>query len=150
MNNLMKSSTDLFPAVPSLIDEFFNRNWLDSALGTPRNGSPTLPAVNVIENNDEILIEVAAPGMKRDDFKVEVDNNLVTISSERNDTAEERKGDYTRREFNYQAFQRSFTLPSSEVKGDKIHAKYADGILRITIPRTEESKKKAARQISIS
>src|SRR4051812_33709025 len=142
MNNLMKTSTDFFPAVPSLIDEFFNRNWQDSGLGSRRNGTPTLPAVNVIENNEEILIEVAAPGLRRDDFRIEVDNDMLIISSEHNDATDERRANYTRREFNYQAFQRSFTLPSSEVKGDKIHAKYADGILRIAIPRTEESKKK--------
>src|SRR5690348_9552180 len=114
MNSLMKSNTDCFPAVPSLIEEFFNRNWLDSSLGTRRNGSPTLPAVNIAANNEEILIDVAAPGMKRDDFRVEVDNNLLTIPSERNDSSEEHRGSYTRREFHYRAFERSFNLPSSE------------------------------------
>jgi HSP20 family protein len=149
MNSLMKSNQEFFPAVPSLIDEFLNRDWFDSTLAR-LNGSSTTPAVNVSETDDELLIEMAAPGMKREDFRIELDSNLLTISSERNGSSEEKRGNRTRREFNYESFQRSFTLPSAEVKGDKISAKYVDGILRVSIPKTEEAKKKAARQIAIA
>jgi HSP20 family protein len=146
MKSLMKRSSDFFPAVPSLIDEFFNRNWLDSTLGTGR----TVPAANISENDEEILIELAAPGMRRDDFKIEVDNAQLTISCERDESSEHQRGRSTRREFSYQSFERTFALPSAEVKRDKIQAKYVDGILRVSVPKTEEAKKKAARQIQVA
>ena len=111
-----------------------------------------MPAVNVRESNDNFLIEVAVPGMKRDDFNVELDNNILTISSTKEDNHEEkgRDGEYTRREFSYQAFQRSFSLPEAKVEGGKISAKYTDGILYVTVPKKEEAKVKPARQISVS
>ena len=111
-----------------------------------------MPAVNVRESNDEFMIEVAVPGMKRDDFKVELDNNVLTISSSKEEKAEEknRAGEYTRREFSYQAFQRSFSLPEAKVEGGKISAKYTDGILYVTVPKREEAKMKPVRQIAVS
>ena len=111
----------------------------------------TLPAVNVKETNDDFIIEVASPGMKRDDFKVELDNHVLTISSEMEGRHEEkdRNGKYTRKEFSYQSFQRSFSLPENKVEGGKISAKYTDGILYVTIPKKEDAKVKPARQISV-
>jgi HSP20 family protein len=149
--SLVKSNGGLFPAVPSLIDDFFGRDWLDSTLSNWKTTSATLPAVNVRETNDEFRIEVAAPGMKRDDFKVELENNVLTISSEREDSTEEnhRDSNYTRREFSYQSFQRSFSLPQEKVKGEEIVAKYSDGVLHVTIPKTEEAKTKPAKQIAV-
>lgn len=137
------------PTVPSLWDSFFGRDLFDldnaSAAGT------TLPAVNIKENNDEYYVEVAAPGMKKSDFKIELDNNLLVISSEKEDSYDEKdeQGKYTRREFSYQAFKRSFTLPRT-IEGEKINAKYNDGVLRIVIPKKEEAKNKPARQIQIA
>jgi HSP20 family protein len=96
------------------------------------------------------MIEVAAPGMKRDDFKIELDNDVLTISSKREDSYEEKDGNYTRREFSYQSFQRSFSLPQNRVKGDEITAKYVDGVLRITVPKTEDAKVKPAKQIAVA
>jgi HSP20 family protein len=108
--SIAKTNGNLFPASPSLIDDFFGRDWLDSSLATWRTSGSTLPAVNVRETSDEFMIEVAAPGMQRDDFKVELDNNVLTISSQKEDNHEEKDeaGNYTRREFSYQSFQRSF------------------------------------------
>jgi HSP20 family protein len=115
-----------------------------------RGFDSTLPAVNVRETNDNFAIEVAAPGMKRDDFKVELDNNVLTISSQREEKQEQQQDEnYTRREFNYQYFQRSFTLPENKVEGEKIAARYADGILHITVPKKEEAKVKPIKQITI-
>src|SRR5918993_631072 len=113
--SIAKSNGSLFPAIPSLMDDFFGRDWLDSSLATWRMSGSTLPAVNVRETNDDYLIEVAAPGMKRDDFKVELDNNVLTIASQREDSRDEKdqEGGYTRREFSYQSFQRSFSLPQN-------------------------------------
>jgi HSP20 family protein len=152
MKTLVRTNGSLFPSMPSLLNDFFADDWLDSSLANWKSSGATLPAVNVRETNDDFRIEVAAPGLKRDDFKVELDNNVLTISSEREDTHEEkeRDGSYTRREFSYRSFQRSFSLPEGKVEGDKITARYEEGILQVTVPKREDAKVKPAKQISIS
>jgi len=152
MKTLVRTNGNLFPAIPSLLNDFFTDDWFDSSLGNWRSSGATLPAVNVRETNDDFRIEVAAPGMKRDDFKVELDNNVLIISSQREDSREEKdnNSDYTRREFSYQSFQRSFTLPEDKVEGDKIAASYVDGILQVTVPKKEGAKIKPAKQIAVS
>jgi HSP20 family protein len=152
MNSLVKSNGTFFPTIPSLLDDFFTRDWLDSSLANWRVSGATLPAVNVMETNDEFKIEVAAPGMKRGDFRVELDNNVLTISSERENKSEDKdlNGSYTRREFSYQSFQRSFSLPQNKVLGDKITARYVDGILHVTVPKSEDAKVKPAKTIAVA
>jgi len=152
MKSLIKSNGTYFPTVPSLFDDLFNRDWLDSSLANWRGNGASLPAVNVMETNDEFKIEVAAPGMKRNDFKVELDNNVLTIASERQDSSEQKDsdGNYSRREFSYQSFQRSFALPENRVMGDKITARYVDGILHVTVPKSEDAKVKPAKQIAVN
>lgn len=114
-----------------------------------RNSS--LPAINVRETEDEFLIEVAAPGLKKDDFRIDYDNGRLTISSEKKEENEEKKkGKVTRREFSYTSFQRTFTAPESVVNAEKIKAKYDNGILHITLPKREEIKPKPAKQIAIN
>jgi HSP20 family protein len=151
MKTLVRTNGNLRPALPSLLNDFFTDDWFDSSLANWRSSGATLPAVNVRETNDSFVIEVAAPGMKRDDFKVELDNNVLTISSQRENNREEKdpEGNYTRREFSYQSFQRSFTLPDNKVEGDKIEARYSDGILHINVPKTETAKVKPAKQIKV-
>ena len=151
MKSLVKSNGTFFPAIPSLFDDFFDRDWLDSTVASWRVPGATLPAVNVMETDGDFRIEVAAPGMKRGDFKVELDNNVLTISSEREGRTEEKdsNGNYTRREFSYQSFQRSFALPENKVQGDKISARYSEGILYVTVPKSEEAKVKPAKQIAV-
>ena len=149
MKTTIMSNRNLFPALPSLIEDFFNRNWMD----TTSNGnmlSSTLPAVNIAESNDAFRIEVAAPGMKRDQFNIQLDNYILTISAEVKDEHQMQEGQFTRKEFYYGSFERSFALPENKIEGDKIEAKYSDGILHITVPKKEEAKVKPARQISIS
>ena len=150
MKTLVRQNATLFPSLPSLLEDFFNRDWADSTLAN-RNYSATLPAVNVMETNEDYLIDVAAPGMKRDEFKVELDNNVLTISSQREEkhVEQDESKNYTRREFNYQSFQRSFTLPENKVEGEKISARYVDGILHIIVPKKEEAKLKPIKQITI-
>jgi len=149
MKTLVRSNGDVFP---SLLNNFLTDDWFDSSLSGWRSVGFTLPAANVRETNDEINIEMAAPGMKREDFKVELDHSVLTISSEQEDKREEKddNGNYTRREFSYQSFQRSFTLPYEKVDGDKIVARYADGILHVTVPKNEKAKVKPTRQISVT
>lgn len=152
MKNLVRTNGNSFSAIPSLLNTFFNDDWFDSALANWKSAGASTPAVNVKESNDNFIIEVAAPGMKRNDFKVELDNNVLTISSRNEENSEEKggEGEYMRREFSYQAFQRAFSLPEAKVEGGKISAKYIDGILYVTIPKREEAKVQPVRQISVS
>ena len=151
MKTSVRPNGHRIPAIPSLFEDFILRDLLDSGNGNWKSSDATLPAVNVAETNDDFTIEVAAPGMKREDFHVELDNNMLTISSRREDNKQEMNmGNYTRREFNYQSFQRTFTLPEDKVEGERISAKYKDGILYITVPKKEEAKIKPPKQISVS
>ena len=111
----------------------------------------TLPAVNVMENDNEYLIEVAAPGLKKNDFTINYENGRLSISSERKEEKEEKKrGKVTRCEFSYQSFQRSFSVPENIVNAEKISAKYEEGILQVTLPKREEVRPKPAKEIKIS
>jgi HSP20 family protein len=148
---LIRRTQSNYPTFPSFFDNFFSRDLLD---WNNFNFSPTdttLPAVNVKEDNDKFEIEVAAPGMKKEDFRVKLENNVLSICSEKRDEkTEEEKGKYSRREFSYQSFQRTFTLPEGHVMSDKIAASYNDGILRIELPKREEVKPQPAREIAIA
>ena len=133
------------------LSDFLARDLFDFNNSNFSQTGTTLPAVNIKETEDHFAVEVAAPGMKKEDFKVELDNNLLTISSERTDEKVEKEGEkFSKREFSYQSFQRSFSLPQGLVKDDKIEAKYKDGVLMLTIPKTEDAKKKMRRTIKIS
>ncbi len=151
MKTLSRTNGTMFPAIPSLLNNFFNEDWLDSSLATWRSENATLPAVNVRETNEEYKIEVAAPGMQKNNFKIELENHVLTISADvqHNTNDQNEQGDYTRREFSYRSFQRTFALPENKVEGDKIAARYQDGILFITIPKREEAKVKPPKQITI-
>ena len=135
--------------MPSLFDRFFENDLFDWSNRNYSTTNTTLPAVNIKEDKDGFEVEMSAPGFEKGDFKIELNNNLMTISSEKK-LSNEIKDDqrFTRREFSYQSFIRSFTLPES-VEGDKIVAKYENGILSISIPRKEESKPKPKKQIEI-
>jgi len=97
-------------------------------------------------------VEMAAPGMKKEDFKIELDNNVLTISSEKREESQEGNENerYSRREFSYQSFQRSFALPKEVVDEDKIKAHYSDGMLQLSIPKKEKAKQKQPRKIEIA
>lgn len=134
---------------PSLIDRFLNSDIYDWSVGNYTNTDSTLPSVNIKEDNDGFEVEVAAPGMEKGDFNIELNNNTLTISSEKEIKNETNEGQaYTRREFSYQSFRRSFALPNS-VDSEKIKAKYENGILNIVIPKREEVKPKPKRLIEI-
>ncbi len=135
---------------PSLFDRFFENDLFDWSSRNYSNTSTTLPSVNIKESNDDFEVEVAAPGFTKNDFKIELNHDLLTISSEKEIENETKEGQqFSLREFSYQAFSRTFTLPNS-ADSEKIGAKYEDGILRIKIPKKEESRPKPARQIAIS
>lgn len=147
----------MFPVKSSLlptVSRFFDDDWNSLFDWTNRNFSntaTTLPSVNVKENDNEYIVEMAVPGMKKDDFQVVVNDNVLTIKSEVKNECEEKDGNnYTRKEFCYQSFQRSFNLNNNVVDDAKIKATYKDGILNITLPKKEEAKPKPIRNIKIS
>lgn len=141
---------DLVPSWSNLFDDFLNNNWSDWTNRHYSDTNTTLPSVNIKETEENFEVEMAAPGMEKDDFKVEVNNGYLTISSEKKSETktEDKKGRYTKQEFRYESFTRSFTLPDS-ADLEKIAAKYEKGILTISIPKREETKPKPVRQISI-
>ncbi len=135
-------------AVPrNFVDEFFNDSFLPRFLDWNYESTNT-PAVNVEETEKEYLIDVAAPGLEKEDFKVNVDNNILTISSTKEVKNEEKRDGYLRREFNYSSFSRAFTLPEN-TETSKIKASHKNGVLSICIPKSE-AKVKQVTEIKIS
>ena len=126
---------------PSVFEDFFKpwNEWVSGGIfGKPVN----MPAVNITENKDDYRVSVAAPGLNKNDFKIDVEGNMLTISSEKEVTKDDNDARYTRREYSYSSFTRSFFLPE-EVNQEKIEATYADGILNVMLPKKEEAKKLA-------
>lgn len=135
---------------PSLFDRFFDGEMFDWSNRNFSNTNTTLPSVNIRDNADAFTVEVAAPGLEKGDFKIELNHNLLTISSEKEVKNETKEGEvFTKREFSYQSFTRSFTLPQI-ANSDKIEAVYENGILTVSIPKREEAKPKPARMIEIN
>lgn len=130
---------------PSLMNDFISPDWFG---GTDKWTNTSMPAVNIKDNTEGFELELAVPGMKKDDFTVEIDNDLLTISSEVNTENEEKEDNYTRKEFSFTSFKRAFTLPET-VDGSKIDAKYEDGILKLTLPKKQEALPKPKRMIEI-
>ncbi len=148
---LAKLSNNWFPSTPSLFDRFFNDDLMDWNRFNFSSTDTTLPAVNIKENDKEIRLEVASPGMKKEDFKINYEDGRLTISSEHKNEVEEKEEEkVTRREFSYQSFQRSFVIAEDLINTDKIAASYKDGILNITLPKRKEAKPKPGKEIKIS
>ena len=134
---------------PSLFDRFFDNELFDWSSRNYSNTNTTLPSVNIKESNVDFEVEVAAPGFTKDDVKIELNHDLLTISSEKEIANETKEGQqFSLREFSYQSFSRSFTLPNT-ADSDKIEAKYENGILRIIIPKKEEARPKPVKKIEI-
>lgn len=136
---------ELFPTFNSLWDDSFSNDLFNRGLelGT------SLPAVNLSETDTSYHVEVAIPGFKKEDLNINVDNNFLTISSEKKDEKEEKKGKkVTRREFSYTSFQRSFQLPDNVNKAN-ISAEYKDGILKLDLPKTVQTRVEDKKKIEI-
>jgi HSP20 family protein len=136
--------------LPALFDRFFEGDLFDWSNRNFSDTHTTLPSVNIRESSEGFDVEMAAPGFSKDEFKIELNNDVLTISSEKKVENETKEGEnFSRREFSYQSFSRSFTLPNT-VNSDKIGAKYENGILKVSIPKKEEAKPKPAKMINIS
>jgi HSP20 family protein len=140
MNLLRKQS----PFFPSLVDEFVNRDW---NLELP-SFSTTVPAVNIIEKETKYKIELAVPGMRKDHFEIEMEEGILSISVNQDEEKTSEKGKFTRREFSYNSFRRSFTIPES-VDPAKIDANYTEGVLFISLPKRKEALPQPKKLINI-
>ena len=149
--SVVKRSGWPFSDMPGLFNDFLSRDLWNWGLENNSSTNTSIPAINVKEANDHYEVELAAPGMEKKDFKIELNGNMLTISSERQSEWEDREDErYTRREFSYQSFQRSFQLPKDVVDEDKIQAKYENGLLHLTIPKKEHAKQRPPRMIEIA
>ncbi|WP_124980525.1 Hsp20/alpha crystallin family protein [Nonlabens xiamenensis] len=130
--------------LPTLIDEMFNNDFLGGTV----TAKSFVPAVNISEKDESFVLEMSIPGFKKEDVQIEVDQDLLTISSEVETTNEDTTEQFTRKEFHKQSFKRSFNLPES-INQDKIDASYENGILSISLPKKEEALPQPKRMISL-
>jgi HSP20 family protein len=140
--------TRLATGFPTLLDRFFDGDVMDWASSNYSSTNTSLPRVNIRENDDEFTIEVAAPGMKKEDFNINLENDQLTVSSEVNETVNENER-FLRREYSFQSFQRTFNIAENVINGEKISASYNDGILKISLPKKDEVKPRPPKQIAI-
>jgi len=134
--------TSRMPYFSDLFNDLFENMAFDS-----RRSS--IPAVNVLENDDQFMLELAAPGLSKDDFKIEIDKDLLTIRAEKEEDTQSKKGRYNRRDFNFMSFTRSFNLPEV-IDTDHISAEYENGVMRIAMPKRAEARPKPARVVKVS
>ena len=139
--SLTKRSDVLFPA---LMNEIFRPDWF----GGTENARAAVPAVNIKENEKDFELELFVPGRVKDDFSIEIDDSVLTISAETKEENKEKKENFTRREFTISSFKRAFTLPDT-VATDKIEATYEVGILKFNLPKKEEALPKSKRMIEL-
>lgn len=142
MTSLTKPS--LIADVPGIFSDF----WDDDFWSSRFSNQQKMPLANVKESDEDFSIELAVPGMTKKDFDISVDNNILKITSEKKMEKEEKEENYTRREFSYSSFARSFSLPEN-INADKIKATYEDGILKLKLPKRDPAKKQNKRLISV-
>lgn len=126
--------------LPVFFDDFFKpwNEWFDNG-SSIFNRMLTVPAVNVSETKENFMVTLAVPGMKKEDFDIRMDGNMLTISCEKEETKEEEEKAFNRKEYNYSSFSRSFTMPE-EVMKEKIDAVYENGELKLMLPKTEKAR----------
>lgn len=149
--SIIKRNNGFSSDMPGVFNDFFTRDLWNWGLNNNSVTNTTIPAINIREDNENFYVEVAAPGMRKEDFKVELNGTTLTISSERENRQDEKEGEkYSRKEFSYQSFQRVFELPVHVVDAEHIQAKYDQGLLHLVIPKKEEAKKRPPKMIQIS
>ena len=135
------------PSLPSWFDDILGKGFGNEFIANFNTGI-TLPAVNLINLDNEFVVEMAVPGLKKSDFDISLDNDVLSVGAETKSENNEDNENYTRREFGYSSFKRTFVVPET-VETEKISAEYKDGILKITLPKREEAKKKPIKSIAI-
>lgn len=142
--------------IPSLLSDLFSPSSLlgrdlfdlDADLFSARLGI-NVPTANITETEKEFMLDLAAPGLERKDFNVEVENNTLKISAEKEEEKEEGSGGYSRKEYSFNSFSRTFSLPNN-VKEGNIDARYENGVLKVTLPKVKETPVKPAHKISVN
>jgi HSP20 family protein len=136
-------------SLPTVFDDFFKpwNEWFDTSTSL-LNRTLTVPAVNIVETKDHFNLSFAIPGMKKDDFHIDMEGNMLSVSCEKEESKEEKEHKYTRKEYNYSTFSRSFSLPEDVIK-DKIQATYTDGVLHVMLPKKDEAKKTILKSIQV-
>lgn len=129
--SLIKWNNGFRPTISSLVDDWFNDDFLKPIK------SEWMPAANVKETDDAFMLEVAAPGMEKKDFSIKLEKGVLTVKAEKSEELDEKEEQYTRKEFSYKSFSRSFWIPEN-TEEDKIEASYTKGVLTVMIPKTEE------------
>ncbi len=132
--------------VPAYWDDFFNDKFFNQLKST--GSGESRPAVNISEDDKGYTIELAVPGVAKDKFSLEIENDVLILSSEQEENKDEQKPNYLRREFSYQSFKRSFELPET-IDQEQINATIDAGILTLSLPKKEEEVQKAPRQIEV-
>jgi len=146
MTSLKRKNSGL---LPSLASNLFENELLAPRLFNFWNNEMVNPAANIAETNTEYKIDLSAPGLKKDDFKIEIDNGMLTVSCEKEEETKDGDKEYKVREYSYNSFTRTFQLPEN-VKDDQINAKYTDGVLHLTIPKNETSIQKPKKKIQVA
>lgn len=136
---------NFFPSVSSFFDGLLNE---DEGLMRSVSTGTSLPAVNVVENDNSFVLDLAAPCKVKEDFKIEIDHKTLIISSEEEEEKESENKNFTRKEYSYNSFSRSFNLPEN-INQEGIEASYKDGILSVTLPKVEKTVKKV-KSVSIN
>lgn len=139
----------MLPTIRRTYSPFLSNLFDDDFFPVSTNRPNSMPAVNIRENDKNFVLELAIPGMDKNDLKIDINDDVLTISSENNVENEESGNGYKRKEFSYTSFCRSFYVPEN-VNREKIGANYKDGILSVELPKMEEDKNKLTRQIKIS
>lgn len=148
MANITRNENKL-PTFRNLIETFFENDFPNFGKSMSRfMMGTTIPSANIKENDENFQIELGIPGVNKEQIKIDLEDDVLTISSEQKEEKTEEKDNYTRREFNYSSFSRSFYLPDI-VDSDKISAEYKDGILNIVIPKKESVIRKSQKRIEI-
>jgi HSP20 family protein len=139
----------MLPTIRRTFSPFLSNLFDDEFFPVLTNRTSSMPAVNIKESDKDFILELAVPGIDKKDLKIDINDDVVTISSESRSEKEEDNDGYKRKEFSYSTFCRSFYLPEN-VNRDKIQASYKDGILKVELPKHEEDKNKISKQIKIS
>ncbi len=144
----MRTLVKTYNPRPFLFDNVFGKDWND--IFTPTfTGLYNVPAVNIVESDNGFRLELAAPGLKKEDFKLNLEKNVLTVSAKVENEGTEANGDkYSLKEFSFKTFSRAFTLPQS-VEAEQILASYIDGVLSVELPKKEEAKPKEPRAIEV-
>jgi HSP20 family protein len=145
---LIKSNLET-PSVRSVFSDLFDTERFFENDFLPKRFLAKVPAANVKEDDQKFEIELAAPGFSKDEIKINLEHNVLEISAEQKHEKKEEKKNYTRKEFNYNSFSRSFQLPEG-INTDSINADYKEGILKLILPKKEVAKASNKKEIKLT